>query len=391
MTELELEYEKLREGYPLGLREGACLALLSPRYATCRACEAICPVQAIRVGETALELAESCLSCGRCAAVCPMGALGMPGFMVSDIEQDAANSVAVDCWKVPKDISPDGAVRVPCLGGLSAGRLNDLAALAGQRPVVLLDRGWCTLCRAGGSRVHPVAGALETARSLLEKAGMVVGGLPRLELLPLPAEHMPAEIPDPVTQRQLSRRAFFGALFSKSAVAIDQVTHLPHKSELRRKRGFEHEPVPSRERNRLLYGMQLIVQRTGQPLPSELFYRLEISDACRNHLLCARTCPTGALDIYEEKNCSGLIFDSFPCIGCGHCVTVCPNDAIRLLPNGNTPVLAEPVQMTRFGEQGCPECGRNYPASTGEDVCPQCVKRRQLSSSAFRTLFGGEG
>lgn len=390
MAEPESQYKELRAGFPLNLREGACLALLSPRYATCRACEAICPVRAIHVSETALTLDESCLNCARCAAACPMGALETPGFAVADIAQEATHSIAVDCWKVPRDISPEGAVRVPCLGGLSAGRINDLVALAGQRPVVLLDRGWCSQCSAGGGGDHPASAALNSALSLLEKAGMATGELPWLELMPLPDKYLPADIPNADTQQQLSRRAFFGALLGKSAAAIGQAQHLTGKSELRRKRGFELEPVSSRERDRVLHSMQRITRRTGHPLPPELFYRLEISDACRNHLLCAKVCPTGALDIHEEENYSGLTFDGSFCIGCGHCVTVCPNEAIQLLPNGNNPLPVWPVQLTRFGEQSCAGCGRSYPASSGEEICPQCLKRRQLSNFAFHTLFGEE-
>lgn len=214
MAEPDTRYKKLRDGYPLGLREDACLALLSPRYTTCRACKEICPVDAIRVGDAALELAESCLSCGRCAAACPMGELSLPGFNIPELEQDVASPVALDCWKVPQEFAPDGAVRVPCLGGLSVGRIVDLVVSAGKRPVVLLDRGWCTLCHAGDDSAHPVSGALETARCLLAKAGMAAGELPRLEAQLLPEKIMPAEIPDSDTQQQLSRRAFFGALFS---------------------------------------------------------------------------------------------------------------------------------------------------------------------------------
>jgi formate hydrogenlyase subunit 6/NADH:ubiquinone oxidoreductase subunit I len=319
-----------------------------------------------------------------------MGELAMPGFTIPDIKQDTPGSLFVDCWKVPRKVSPDDAVRVPCLGGLSAGRIADLAVSAGERSVVFLDRGWCAACRAGGGdNGHPVHSALETARLLLEKAGMAAGELPRLESLPLPVEHLPVEIPAPVTEQQLSRRAFFSALASKTVGAIEQVKPLMPQTELRRRRGFEREPVLSRERKRLLSGLQFFVQRTGQILPAELFYRLEISDACRNHLLCAKVCPTGALDIYEEEKQSGLVFDHFACIGCGHCVTVCPSDAIKLLPNGDNPVSGESVKMTCFGEKDCPECGCRYSASGDENLCPQCAKRRNLASSAFRTLFGG--
>jgi ferredoxin len=384
-----LQFKRLREGYPLGLREDACLALLSPRYASCRACEEICPARALKVGESALELAETCVNCGRCAAACPMGALGIPGFSVLEIRPAAGKPVAVECWKVPAEISAPDAVRVPCTGGLSAGRIVELAVMAGARPVQILDRGWCAACRAGGGKAHPAAAALERARGLLEKAGMEAGSLPGIVSATLPVDYMPMEIPAPISQQTLSRRAFFGALASKTTAAVDQVRPLAPRAEARRKRGFEREPVPSRERSRQLRGLHHLTQRSGRPMPGSLFHRVEVSDACRNHLLCAKVCPTGALDVYEEETRSGLVFDSYTCIGCGLCAEVCPSDALRLLPNGNNPVPAQPVQLTGFGQKGCPRCGQVYDATAGEEVCPQCAKRNHLASSAFRTLFGG--
>src|SRR4030067_751764 len=56
---VELKYRPLREDHPLGLLEDACLPMRTPRYATCRACENVCPVKAIHIGEAAIQLDEN--------------------------------------------------------------------------------------------------------------------------------------------------------------------------------------------------------------------------------------------------------------------------------------------------------------------------------------------
>src|SRR3989338_4935262 len=127
---IEHKYSPLREDQPLVLLEDACLPMRSPRYATCRACENVCPVKAIHIGETEIQLDENCVRCGRCVAVCPMGALALPGFTVADVMRKTALPLSVDCWKVPAKLSPEGAVRIPCLGGLSTGRILELVATA---------------------------------------------------------------------------------------------------------------------------------------------------------------------------------------------------------------------------------------------------------------------
>ncbi|MBN2438119.1 MAG: 4Fe-4S dicluster domain-containing protein [Deltaproteobacteria bacterium] len=43
----------------------------------CGACEAVCPVGAVSVKETAVVDAERCIGCGRCAEICPRGAIGL--------------------------------------------------------------------------------------------------------------------------------------------------------------------------------------------------------------------------------------------------------------------------------------------------------------------------
>ncbi|MDO8466232.1 MAG: 4Fe-4S binding protein [Gallionella sp.] len=360
----------------------------TPRYATCRACEEICPVKAIRVGETAIQLDENCVRCGRCAAACPMGALALPGFSVPEAPQEKVRSLKVDCWKVPEKLSSEGSVRVPCLGGLSTGRILELVAMSGTYPLELLDRGWCSKCKAGSSTDHPVQANLNQTRSLLEAAGLEASRLPVLRNVHLPTDLMPIDIPEPVTETRMSRRAFFSALTAKTAVTIDKVKPLTSGMEARRRRGFEKAPVSSRERERLLCWMELICKSAGVAQPPGLFYRVAISDACNNHQLCASICPTGALGVFDQGSHTELIFDTRLCIGCNECHSICPSKALSVLPNGYSALPDHPIRLTSFGENTCPECNQTYTDKTGENLCPQCKKRHHLANSAFQSLFG---
>lgn len=385
---IDLKYKPLREDHPLVLFEDACLPLRAPRYATCRACEIACPVKAIRIGETAIQLDESCVRCGRCAAVCPMGALALPGFSVPDIPQERTSPLSIDCWKVPEKLSPEGSVRVPCLGGLSTGRVLELVAMAGAHSLELLDRGWCPKCNAGSSPDHPIHASLNQARSLLEAAGLSTDRLPMLRSDYLPANLMPIDIPEPGTETKMSRRAFFSAFTAKAVVTIDKVKPLASGLEVRRRRGFEREPAPSRERERLLRGMELIGKSAGITRSSKLFFRVTISDTCNNHQLCASICPTGALGVFDQLGRTEIIFDTLLCIGCNECHSICPSGALSVLPNGYDTLPDHPIHLTSFGENTCPECGQVYTGKAGENLCPQCQKRHHLASSAFQSLFG---
>lgn len=389
----EPRYKPLRDNHPLGLLEDACLRLRAPRYASCRSCESACPARAIHVEEAQLRLDENCVRCGRCAAACPMGALGLPGFSVPEISRKSPRTpLSVDCWKVPARLAPEGSVRVPCLGGLSPGRILELAAAAGPRPLELLDRGWCVGCSAGNPVQHPAAASLKQVHALLEAAGSGADRLPYLRKVHIPPEGMPAEIPSPDSETRMSRRGFFSVLTAKATVAIDQVTPLAVGMDVRRRRGFEREPLPSRERERLLRSIEHIGQSAWLTPPPGLFHRLEISAACSNHQLCASICPTGALAIFDEAGRSELVFDTQLCIGCNECHSICPSGAANLFPNGYSvdgAVLPDrPIRLTSFDRKNCSECGQAFTDETGRERCPQCEKRHRLASSAFRLLFG---
>ena len=62
-----------RAGHPPAIAsvdEAACTV--------CGACQAVCPTEAITLGETAVKVnAEACCGCGACVEVCPNGAVSL--------------------------------------------------------------------------------------------------------------------------------------------------------------------------------------------------------------------------------------------------------------------------------------------------------------------------
>lgn len=384
------KYISLHKEHSLCLFENACLPLRTPRYAVCRACEDICPVKAIHIHETAIQLDDHCVRCGRCIAVCPMGALALPGFLLPESLQGSAATLSVDCWKVPQKYSPEGAVRVPCLGGMSPGYVVELMALAGSRNLELMDRGWCSGCNASSTANHPAQTSLTKVCSLLEQVGIEPSKTPRLSSRPLPAGIMPAEIPEPTAETAISRRSFFGAIASRVVLTINKIQPPALESEEAQGMGINVIPVASRERERLLHGMGEICKTANVSQPTEMFYRIEISDACNNNQLCASICPTGALSNFNQENQAGLLFDNKLCIGCNECHSICPSNALRVLPNGSAALPNQPIHLTSFINMTCPECGQAYVSKDNATLCPNCDKRHHLASSAFQLLFGSK-
>src|SRR5512136_579100 len=57
--------------------ERQMITIDSHRCAYCGGCVSVCPVEALSLAETRLEVSDACIECGDCVPACPVGALSL--------------------------------------------------------------------------------------------------------------------------------------------------------------------------------------------------------------------------------------------------------------------------------------------------------------------------
>jgi ferredoxin len=332
----------------------ACLALSAP-LAGCSRCADICPTGAIDPVSLAIA-PELCLGCGRCVAVCPPEAITLP---------DAIPSPAVDieCRRVGARDRAEGASQAACLGALSeAALLEAVAALASD--VRLIDRGWCASCPAGGNPA-PWAAAVEAANSTIASLSR---HRVRVVTRPTP-ERRAMSLPERLEERGAARRGLFRRM---TAPALPTMP--------RRARG----PITLRAAQRRHAAIARLAGQAEAEVPAALFPDVAISDACRNSLVCAAACPTGALSLASEAG--GIDFTAGACIACGACESACPEGALTLSARGRGSLADQPVTLRRVDTAICRRCGSRFAREADEDSCLPCARSADLAREAFALM-----
>jgi len=76
-------------------------------------------------------------------------------------------------------------------------------------------------------------------------------------------------------------------------------------------------------------GVYRLYNTGAQPLLLKSFYYAELADAsaCNGCGRCVKYCPTGAIQLVDNK----AVLDRTKCIGCGQCGFQCPKDAIKMV------------------------------------------------------------
>lgn len=342
-------------------------------------------MRAIHVQIEQVSLSDDCLGCGRCVAVCPTDALQLDGYAEVLPSTASAAVTEIECAKVPPVERAPGAVQVPCLGALSAGRLAALHEAAGAGGVALVDRGWCGACTAGcATGEHPAARAFEQLTVWLEAAGDTRAP-PRWAIRPLPIDAMPVGLPAPMAAEDdgppLSRRQFFRAVVEdpvgrrRKGVAMGTSGHAAFPPGRRRE---------APERRRMLDVLDKIAEREGAAVPAEFFPAVTASSACVDHRVCTAACPTGALKMVAIEGASSLTHSAAACIACGACISACPEGALSLDPHGG---VREPTVLASHEQRLCTNCGDSYSPRADEAVCLACSKSQRFIGDAMSQLF----
>lgn len=380
----------LGSGAPLRIRWDACLPY---RYAAldCQRCVDACPIQALRQTAKGPELGGECLACGRCVPVCPIEALEVPGFAPVPTHRTADQwPLAIDCWRVPVQESPRGAWRVPCLGGLSSADLAELTAcLPPDQGPVLLERGFCARCPAGGSAEDgssgfPAQAVIQEVEALLGALGLAPRAWPRRLEMPISPDRM-QDPGSPLLEERVSRRGFFTGHTDAARSPARSGTADATPFDGTRTQGATSTDRPSR-RQRLLAALTALAG-PGVPLPNRLYPQLQASAACAGHGVCISACPTGALQGYTDAQGRGLRFEPAACTACNLCARLCPEQALRLASAGDQDATAgQPRRLTRHLTRRCDECGTQHLAA--DFLCPACRADQDFARSAFHTFLG---
>ena len=354
-----------------------CLAVCAP-HVGCARCVEICPTRALRDDGRHIIADPGCIACGRCAAECPTGAIAVAGFAVAMPAAAPSIPVEVECRRVPATAAKPDAVRVPCLGGLAPYALLEMQLDAGDRPVHLIDRGWCGACPAGGN-THPAQASLARATALLAAIGAAAQA-PVLVQRPLPKRraatppHM--DKPSAPARRLLLRRL----------AATDDRAGGDGRPLGRGIAGLPLDPVAKR---RTVAALHRLSERLNVPVPRLVSPVVAISQYCRNHQVCTKVCPTGALAADTTASVTGIVFDSARCIACSACVRHCPEHAVSLrmepLSAGQS---SGPITLTQHRQRTCRLCQRPFAEPGAETECPACRKTRALARAAFAFRFG---
>lgn len=325
----------------------------------CRQCVDACPVGAISLGSGKPVVTETCFGCGICAVDCPVGAIEVQGFGEAADISPREGRVAIECARVPLSHVGKAALRIPCMGGLTVSHLLSLRISAGEAPVVLIDRGWCAQCPAGGGDSNPVNMALSKVRALFNQIGLPEAFIPALRQLPL-AQTLRD---DSAARRGLSRRGLFRKL-GANVSGISSRTPVPAAL------AKQAPVVRAYQRQMSLLRRLSDIYHTKSmegSLPS-----VTISGNCQDHGACAAHCPTEALKRWVGMSAQGLTFDGRLCIECGLCVAACPTNSIDLSRQAARNGIFERETVKSHSFIKCRQCGAETTSLDFEGLCSRC-------------------
>ena len=347
------------------------------RYSECRACADACPHDAIALsGEGISVSAKACQNCALCLAACPTEALTGRNLPRIDILKRTMKSRAVTFACAPSQCPGDETV--PCLGALDAALLATLAG-AGVA-VTLAGTHHCTDCPHGAVAPRMIARNLEAVAALACAAGN-----PKWSAVTI-AEHDAADAQAP--RHDASRRHLFRRFLGAPASGVAQAAS-----------GVEARPVPlkavrfapaistvGRELLQRLFDAAPPAAAPALPLAEGLHVaRLEIAPGCTACEVCARACPTGAMQIAESVVGWLLNFQFSRCVGCGVCVEACQPRVLRFAATmDDLPAARETVTLHALNKQRCARCDRFFISPEPAEICTIC----QGDDDDFAAIFG---
>jgi ferredoxin len=361
------------------LEASRCLYTLD-RFSECQACLFACPVEALRPATPPSLNDEACTRCLACLPVCPTGAIQADDALRGLLNCAArlpAGGVELVCEKqaAPEPCFPDsGAIlRVRgCLAGLGPGTLVTL--IAAEAAPLYLRTDACAAC-PWSKLEQQISAQVQAASQFLEawgKAGAI-------SCCPAsatgPADSIPVWDAD---NPPLSRRDLFRIGRRQGSLVLARAMNADGEASAQK--------TPPRERRRLL-GAAAHLSKERKPGAPERLEGLQwawvaISTECVACGVCARACPTGALEFTrDEANAAfQLCFHPEACTACGVCMHSCAPGAIQIQAAPSFDQVFnrnEPVVLLEGGLKRCSSCNAWIAAQHTSSLCPVCGYRKK--------------
>ena len=365
-------------GPTVRLNPDRCL-YASDRFATCAACQDLCPAGAISAAKPPQLDGDACAGCLACLPACPVGAFSgndAVAVLLASAARAETRSFELICEKHPRpgeglDQRSVGLRVRGCLAGLGAGAYLALVAQGAERVVARADA--CANC-PWGSLQHRIDAQVQQAQQLL--AGLGRGAVVSMQVQPL--ETGIARAVQDTQHPPVSRRDLFRRLTQQARVVTSRAWTVDEPEVAAR--------APGRDRRRTAQAAAFFSNDTACKPPAAPALAgsdwaiLAAAPACTACGACARACPTGALRL--DQDAGGhftLLFIPVACVGCEACLHVCAPAALTL---DHTPafkqVFGNTVQTLCSGELvRCDRCGASMAARPGETLCTVCEQRRQ--------------
>jgi ferredoxin len=346
------------------------------RYATCQACQGVCPVSAIAPGRPPALDAAACVTCLACLPVCPTGAFSADDAVAPLLE--CAARVETSPLEVVCQLHPNPAlglsagataIRVRgCLAGLGVGALVALAALGAESIVLRADA--CAQCQWGA-----LFGQLERQ---VAQAQQLLAPSERCARLTLLIDAAQATTPRPLLDADnppLSRRDLFRMVVRRGPVLLARA--------MAENGGATGPRQPARERRRLLKALEACPPPSAAipTLPAGPGFGLvQVSAACSACGACAKACPTGALEFHraEAPAAYELCFHAARCNGCEACAHACAAAALQVDPQPSFAAVFDqpsPSVVSSGALVRCARCNTWMAAGLHQTYCPTCEFR----------------
>jgi ferredoxin len=345
------------------------------RFSNCEACFQVCPVSAITPGKPPVLEQDKCEQCLACLVTCPVGAFAADDSVIPllnatlHLEEGPLELLCEKNPSAPQGISAKGTgIRVKgCLAGLGTGALLALSIYDIENIFVRKDA--CPTCQ-WGTLSKQVDLQVDQAKQLLESWGRS-HTLTCLSGLTSPVERPLWEAANP----PISRRDLFRMLAQQGKVAMARTIDQGDQ-------GSTHSP--GRDRRRLINAVkQLSTDKAeGNPILTDgTFVTLSVSDSCTGCGVCARACPTGALNYQKDAEETKFKLTLSPqlCIGCEFCAHVCVPEAISFEKDPSFEhVFSSPQEsLLQEGQLAhCEKCKTAFAAVPGTQFCQVCTYRR---------------